>query len=74
MVWNDRLCVNLAGVMRSFEDIAGSGGLSAAATNVTLVQKLTREGAPILSLDKSNIVDVSKFVNKEVRVGQRHRY
>ena len=52
--------------MRSFEDIAGSGGLSAAATNVVLAQKLTREGPCIVSLDKSNIVDVTKFPTKEI--------
>ena len=55
-----------AGVMRSFEDIAGSGGLSAAATNVVLAQKLTREGPIIVSLDKSNIVDITKFSTKEI--------
>jgi hypothetical protein len=52
--------------MRSFEDIAGSGGLSAAATNVVLAQKLTREGPIIVSLDKSNIVDITKFSTKEI--------
>ena len=56
----------VTGILRSFEDIAGSGGLSAAATNVVLAQKLIRDGPCIVSLDKSNIVDVTKYSTKEV--------
>ena len=59
-------CHPCAGVMRSFEDIAGSGGLSAAATNVVLAQRLTRDGPILVSLGKSNIVDQTKFQTKEI--------
>ena len=58
--------VTCAGVARSLEDIAGSGGLTAAATSVVLAQRLTRNGPILVSLGKSNIVDHTKYRTKEI--------